>query len=157
MVDICGFCVSASVASALVASDCVLSVPSAVLSTALSSAFPASDVSLTTSTPFRLAASFILSPIYSFPMSAPAIMIHKTKSTHNKIFNFLFFIVLLICYIMMLGSKGILPLTLFKTTTLLEYQPCAHLLPSGLLSHMWKDDTVQTYQTPPRQEHSETV
>ena len=97
MVDICGFCVSASVASALVASDCVLSVPSAVLSTALSSAFPASDVSLTTSTPFRLAASFILSPIYSFPMSAPAIMTHKTKSTDNRIFNPLFFIVLLIC------------------------------------------------------------
>ena len=136
MVDICGCCVSASVASALVASDCVLSVPSAVLSTALSPAFPVSDVSLTTSTPFRLAASFILSPIYSFPMSAPAIMMHKTKSTHNRIFNPLFFIVLLIFLIP------------------LEYQPCAHLLPSGLLSHMLKDDTVQTYQTLPRQDHS---
>ena len=137
MVDICGFCVSASVASAsAAASDCVFAVPSAVLSTALSSAFPVSDVSLTTSTPFRLAASFILSPIYSFPMSAPAIMMHKTKSTDNRIFNPLFFIVLLI----------------FLTP--LEYQPCAHLLPSGLLSHMLKDDTVQTYQTLPRQEHS---
>ena len=140
MVDICGFCVSASVASALAAaSDCVLSVPSVVLSAALSSAFPASDVSLTTSTPFWLAASFILSPIYSFPMSAPAIIMHKTKRADNSIFNPLFFIVLLIFL------------------TLLEYQPCAHLLPSGLLSHMWRDDTVQTYQTPPRQEHSETV
>ena len=57
MVDICGCCVSASVASALAASDCVFAVPSAVLSTALSSAFPASDVSLTTSTPFRLEAA----------------------------------------------------------------------------------------------------
>ena len=93
MVDICGCCVSASVASALAASDCVFAVPSAVLSTALSSAFPASDVSLTTSTPFRLEASFILSPIYSFPMSAPAIMMHKTKSTDNRIFNPLFFII----------------------------------------------------------------
>ena len=136
MVDICGCCVPASVASALAASDCVFAVPSAVLSTAFSSSFPVSDVSLTTSTPFRLEASFILSPIYSFPMSAPAIIMHKTKSTDNRIFNPLFFIVLLIFLIP------------------LEYQPCAHLLPSGLLSHMLKDDTVQTYQTPPRQEHS---
>lgn len=40
-----------------------------------------------------VAASFILSPIYSFPMSAPAIMMHKTKSTDNRIFNPLFFII----------------------------------------------------------------
>ena len=140
MVDICGCCVSACAFSAsAAASDCVLSVPCAVLSTAFSSSFPMSDVSFTTSTPSWLAASFILSPIYSFPMSAPAIIMHKTKSTDNRIFNPLFFIFLLILL------------------TLLEYQPCAHLLPSDLLSHMWKDDTVQTYQTPPRQEHSETV